>query len=263
MLKDHKSFKRRALRVLSAALSVVLLTALFAMPSAFAEPQTGLIKVTDGESRDYLNNGSTIIDKAAVVRVTPEAGIKYYYLFEGTGNTVDVYYVGDDGEPVGSYFDGSLINGDLVTTLGEIPDSVFGKPVDEAGSYSINIPKPSVAAPVVLKIAAYAGDVMTDVFTHTFTLDLAFEAYIQGGRFAAELSNGTGTSINGKFYLAIYKTDGTLAYVEGSAFSAANGGSASHTFTVNVADYPSSQYTYKAFCWNSDVVPVFAAIDIN
>ena len=116
--------------------------------------------VTDSSGAALADKGRTVVTGGADVFITPVTGATYYYAFADV--TVDAYYAGETGSPVGSYFDGSQVSGDLVKTL------MCGTPVGAAEGYKITVPAPADKQAVSLYVAAYIGSDSSTIYTHTF-----------------------------------------------------------------------------------------------
>ena len=86
--------------------------------------------------------------------------IQYRYAFNPV--FVEIYYDGEDSNPRGSYFEGSLIKGALATTR------FISTPVGEDGK--ITVPDPTIYGVQNLKIAAFANGAEMLVFEYTFNI---------------------------------------------------------------------------------------------
>jgi len=211
--------------------------------------------LTDGGSNSYADNGKTIITGPKEVFITPEAGAEYFYIIVGYSITVDVYYDGITGKPVNSYYNGSKVNGALVTTLGENPDRQFGNPVGPADNWKITVPAVD-GRPSILKIIAYHDNEASEVFTHTFQTKASFSSSLDGsGMISIDVCTDQDQVFN--LYLAVYTEQGTLVYVQDYKFTAYA------SVGVDVSGYPIGEYKYKVFCWNEDYIPLFDAISHN
>ena len=191
-------------------------------------PKSGPV-VTDAEATPYKNNSSTFVSGAVDVFISPEAGTTYYYLIGESQRKLEVYYNGETGNPVGSYFDGSLVNGSLVITMGETLDFVSGIPVS---GNRITVPAASPGESTVLKVIAYKDNVASPVFTHEFR---CVEP----------------TSV---LYQAVYRANGLLVSVATIGFKPPG------VMDVDLDTYPLGEYFTKVFCWDENYVPLFDAI---
>ena len=114
--------------------------------------------------------------------------------FNGVGSdVVEVYYRGAPGNPVGSYFDGTV-------------ELFFEQSGDK------------------VTVKAIPAD-----YTEVFTL-----------------------------IIAVYDSDGVLVFVSASEQFVGSG-----ELTLDVGDYPLGEYSYKAFCWDMDYIPLFEAAAIE
>ena len=92
---------------------------------------------------------------------------------------------------------------------------------------------------------------------------LEFSSEIQDGRFVSTLENNSESNVSGILIIAIYKKDGKMAYIEQSEFTAIAGFSASARFGIDIADYPGTEYEYKAFCFTEEYIPLTPAISFG
>jgi hypothetical protein len=217
--------------------------------------------ITDGDSFVYVNNGVTEVAEAIDVFISPEDEVTYYYLFVHEVTSVDVRYEGENGSPVGSYFDGSLENGALVTTLGVTPGRGSGQPVTAADNWRISIPYPPTDLPIVLKVVGYKGDEASLVYTHSFTRKKAikvFDATLIGDVIAATYENDTSDEVKGVIYAAVYNEKGALSAVRAAQF--VNSG----TLSFSVSEYPPEEgYSYTVFLWNDSNIPMSNPIPLS
>ncbi|MDR0425456.1 MAG: hypothetical protein LBH39_08435 [Clostridiales Family XIII bacterium] len=222
------------------------------------------IRVTDGGAVVYQDFGTTEIGGDVDVYISPEGGMEYYYLIDaGDRATVEVYYVGETGDPNGSVIGGPFVNGAKVFTIGDAPDTeTWARALPEDG-YRISVPRPEAGSPVKLRIAAYADGVPALEYSHTFVQgivegDSRFYAETRGGTVVARVENRSPEALTGTFILAIYTAGGKLAYSEAASFTAAANGNLPYTFAADLADYPAEGgYTAKVFCWDGDFMPLF------
>jgi hypothetical protein len=223
------------------------------------------IIVTDGGTQVYQDYGTTAIRDSINVYISPNEGTEYFYTFGGDDATVDVYYTGETGDPTGSILGASFVNGTKVLTISTAPDKETWTSVSRDDDYQINVPKPEPGEQLKLKIAAFAGDVLTLQYSHTFVLDIeeggesGFSAVLSGDKVVASIANYSSSALRGSLNLAIYAADGKLAYFETGEFNAPAGGTVNYTSSVDLDDYPENS-TIKVFCWDEDYIPLFDSV---
>jgi hypothetical protein len=213
----------------------------------------GDVVVTDGASVAYANNGRTGVTDAVDVYVQTAPDTEYYYLFEDASSTVEVYYDGETGNPVGSYFNGSKEKGALVTVIGATPDKSLSQIVPSSGK--ITVPKPTESRPSVLKVVAYQGDLRVGAFTHTFAQPYIFTKQADGDAIVLSVENNSLQPKSGFLVLAAYDANGVLVFSDVRSFNAAAYGTASARFEPNV-----TARAYKAFNWDGGYVPLYNAL---
>jgi len=203
----------------------------FSGKSLLEQPQVNVPYVIDAEAAPYADGGATFVSGTVDVFILPEADTTYYYKIGVSKNILEAYYQGETGNPSGSYFDGSLIEGDLVFVLGESLDYVSGTLVS---GNRITVPGiPGQGA--VLEVIAYKDGVASEVFTHDY-----------------RCAEPTGVLI-----LGTYNAGNYLAAVSTIGFKPTG------VMDIDYNDYPLGEYYYKIFCWNEDYVPLFAALAIK
>ncbi|MDR1157510.1 MAG: hypothetical protein LBK75_04290 [Oscillospiraceae bacterium] len=202
--------------------------------------------------------GVTLVSKMPMpdVYITNQsAGAAYYYAFEA--DSVDAYYVGESGSPVGSYLPGSQIGGALVdtyvSTAGWARLGADGRIVMPALTEGVN--------PIErrLTVAAQGSGLATVVYSHTFrwafTLDAAF-----GDTVFALIADNSDTPLEGFAILAAYDSRGRLAYTERTPVSVATNTAVTLTFDADLSEYPADVYSYGVFYWDTDDTPVFPSV---
>jgi len=194
-------------------------------PVAVARPV-----VTDSDSAPLACGSASFVSGAVDVFIQPEADTVYYYKIGDSKNGLEVYYRGENNNPSGSYFDGSLVNGALVLTLGDSLDYVSGTLVS---GNRINVPV-SPGGTALLEVIAYKGGVASKVYTHEFR------------------RAGTSSTL----YQAVYIPGKNMVS------AAAIGYKANGVMDVDYSTYPLGGYFYKVFCWDDNYVPLFDAIAI-
>ncbi|MDR1156778.1 MAG: DUF4982 domain-containing protein [Oscillospiraceae bacterium] len=120
----------------------------------------------------------------------------------------------------------------------------------------------SVALMAAMLVPLFAGlaPALAAGVSETDAPGCVFDALISEGKFCAALKNNTEGDLLGNFVLVAYSADGTLAFAETKDFAAKAGGFASAEFAAATESYPEEKgYTYKAFAWDADCVPLAAA----
>jgi hypothetical protein len=90
--------------------------------------------------------------------------------------------------------------------------------------------------------------------------DYVFETDIEDGKYVSILENLTAYDVEGTLVLAVYDLTGKLVKVEMVDFLAKADKSDSAAFTLNSSDYPTSGFKVKAFCWDTDCIPLTDAV---
>lgn len=216
--------------------------------------------VTDGKSTTYDNNGKTGISDSIDVYITPaEDDDEYYYTFDELP-PVDVYYDGETNNPVGSYFEGSLISGEYVASVSIDPDSIGMIRVNGETDWKITVPKPTAKYPSILKIVCKSGSVSTLIYTHNFV-----QPYIGSAEFGdsieARFENSSTQSVSGQAFAAVYDAKGTLVAMESKEFEANAGGEALVNFSIELSKYPASDYNYRVLFWDAGFIPLTTAVE--
>jgi len=187
--------------------------------------------VADEAAVPYLNGGATFVSGAVDVFITSAADTTCYYKIGASRKTVGVFYKGETGNPIGSYFDGSLENGALVMTFGENLDFVSGTLL--TGS-KVTVPVvPGEAA--LLEVIAYKDGVASVVYTHEFRGVVAGSNLLQ----------------------AVYDASGYFISLGELGFKS------SGVMDVDYVQYPLGVYNYKIFCWDENYVPLYDAVVIK
>jgi hypothetical protein len=198
--------------------------------------------VTNGAGLVYADQGVSVISGTIDVFVNLDPDTSYYYLINDA-DQVDVYYNGVTNNPVGSYFDGSLVNGALVLTIGKSVDKYAGIPANSLVGNKITIPAQSS----ILTVIAYKNDTLSDIYKHVFRL---FKAETDKGQITATVDVEKTQPINFDLYLGVYTNKGVLAYFDYADFTA------SGSMTADVSAYPLGEYRYKVFWWDKNFVPL-------
>lgn len=215
--------------------------------------------VTDGDGTVYDHNARTGISDTIDVFITPaEDDDEYYYTF-GALSTADAYYAGETNNPVGSYLDGSLVSGNYVTTMSPNPNIADMTRVNEESGWKITVPKPTAQNPSVLKIVSRSGGISTLIYTHTFALPYVGSAKF-GSRIEAKFENNNPQAVSGRAFAAVYDKKGVLIAVEGKEFNAPSYDKTVINFNLDLSLYPASDYTYKVFFWDSNLIPLIPEI---
>jgi len=184
--------------------------------------------VTDAASVPYIDGGATFVSGAVDVFIRPEANTTYYYKIGDSKNGLDVYYNGETDNPSGSYFDGSLVKGALIMTLGDTLDYVSGALVS---GNRITVPV-TPGGKALLEVIAYRDGSASSIFTHEF-------------RCAQPTS---------QLFQAVYGANNYLVSARIIGFKSTG------VMDVDFSTYPLGEYYYKVFCWDEDYVPLFEAI---
>jgi uncharacterized protein YjdB/polygalacturonase len=123
----------------------------------------------------------------------------------------------------------------------------------------------AVLGPAGMGVSAAAADGALAVYAAEAPdgADIVFRSTVRDGKVVLSLINGSLDTVSGLFLLAIYRDD-KLAHVEvGDAFSAAAGSIGTYECAVDTAAYPDDAYTYKAFCWGADYVPLTPSASVD
>ena len=237
---------------------VLILLATFCPDGVMAAPADDSITVTDGGSVVFADHGKTVIQKQTDIFVTPKANVKYYVLSAGY---VDVFYKGVDGTPEGSYFRPPYVPGEWVTTVVGSISQATKTELTASNSWKVTIPKVMPGKVYEIRIAAERTGADNVVYVHRFT-GYMFNADIENGNMVAMFENSTGSAVELSFIFAVYK-GGKLYNIQNAQASAAAEVITKYQFTLNLADYPIGQYSYKVFCWDKDFVPLALAAEFN
>jgi hypothetical protein len=204
---------------------------------------------------DSSLGGVTLVNKMPMpdVYITNQpAGAAYYYAFEP--DSVDAYYVGASGGPVGSYLPGSQIEGAFVdtyvSTAGWTQLGADGKIVMPALTEGVN--------PIErrLTVAAQRDGLATVVYAHTFRWAFTLDATFDGAAFAL-IADNSDTPLEGFAILAAYDSRGRLAYTEHTPVSVAANTALALTLDIDLSEYPADAYSYGVFYWDATCTPVF------
>jgi alpha-galactosidase len=192
------------------------------------------LKVSDG-SVSFADKGASVSEKPIEVYVAPQPNTTFYYLLDNSPNKLEIYYNGETGNPSGSYLDGSLVKGDLVTVLGANPDPVFGIPIGPDN-------KISITRSCALRIVAYQGGAVSDVFTHVFAI-MTDKVAVPGSNISA--------------YAAAYDAGDKFVSAEIKGFIPGS------ITQFDLSGYPVGEYTFRFFCWDENYVPVYSAAIVS
>ena len=112
----------------------------------------------------------------------------------------------------------------------------------------------------VLMIGAAYGD-QVPVYAPPYIAGSSFDAKIEGNEIVTTFVN-SGIGTNMVFLIAAYKDDRLVKLYNHEDFA---GGPSlvDFRFPVDFSMYPVGEYTYKAFCWDSNFVPLFNIIDVS
>ncbi|MDR0670858.1 MAG: hypothetical protein LBF64_00935 [Oscillospiraceae bacterium] len=202
--------------------------------------------------------GVTLVNKMPMPDVyiaNQLAGAEYYYAFDA--DTVDAYYAGEPDNPVGSYLPGLQIGGAFVgtyvNTTGWARLSADGRIVMPALVEGVN--------PIArqLTVAASEGGLASAVYAHTFRWNFILDAVFGDSAFAL-VANNADDALEGSAILAVYNSDGSLAYVERKPVEVDANTAFTLTFDADLAAYPAGAFSRAVFCWDSGHVPIFPVV---
>ncbi len=89
----------------------------------------------------------------------------------------------------------------------------------------------------------------------------SFAAGIVGSNLTANLTNNSEAAVAGNIIVGVYDNAGRLVKTYSKTFDITPANSESLEFAIDPA-YPTGQYTYKAFVWNSAYVPLTSAVTV-
>jgi hypothetical protein len=202
--------------------------------------------VTDGASKVYADGGVTVMSADRDVFVETIPGLTYYYAINP--DYVDVFYTGETDAPIGSYFDGPTVNGSFVKSI----YSQINTPLSPDNKITV----PAVAGkPSLLCVIAYQGDMVSEVFTHTFQDKNFLSASYADGVITAKAITEDGKDQKFNIYAAVYDKAGRLASLQKSSLISVTG-----EVEFDVSAYPAGQYTFKVFCWDEKFAPLANAV---
>lgn len=89
------------------------------------------------------------------------------------------------------------------------------------------------------------------------SLYLYFDSFVEDGKFITELGCTRDGGLACTMIVAVYTKTGTLATLLTQPLIVGAGSAGKCTFTFDTALYPPDRYDYKAFCWDTNLVPLF------
>lgn len=234
-----------------------LLTFILAFTSLMTVFAAGKPVVTDGGSISYEDKGSTYILPPKDVSVTTQPDTDYYYRI-GNMVYVDVLYDESD-EPYGSDFNysGSLTSGSYVKTIYPGLNSDFGTYLDTASGNKITIPA-LAGRPSNLFVVAYDKGTSqpSDLYRHTY---YTFAGKLNDGIITVTASTEKAKAAEFYLYVAAYNnSDDVLVDVKQSDKCTTAG-----EYTIDVKNYPLTNYHFKVFCWQGNNAPLYEVVSIN
>ena len=257
--------KKAASRILAVVVVLSLLTAVNAV-SVLAEPADAAITVTNGAGAIYANNGATFVEAKLDVYVDAKAGVNYYILFAGY---VDVFYNGANGAngiPGGSYYKPPFESGAWVATIPGKTAAAHRTELTAENNWKISVPKLKPGETYEIRIAAVKSGADTAVYGHRFIgSGIGFTAVIKGSDIVSTVAihSKEASEASGTIYIAAYNKSGALAYLKTGDFKISENTAGTFTFTADIEDYKTGEYTFKAFCWGTNYAPLVPAIELK
>ena len=249
-------------RALLGALGLILALSLVAA-AVIAASTADLVKVADVDSVIYADNGITFVEKEKSFDVFVDAttDVRYYILFAGY---IDVFHSGVSSKPAGSYFKPPFENGAWVATIGDNVSIAPKTELTNENNWKISVPSLKPGEIYELRIAAIKTGADEIIYGHRFIgSGIEFRAEIDGGNLISTVVNHTkeASAVDAKILVAIYK-DNTLTHLETSSFEV-DANSETSTSVMDIKEYQNGEHTFKAFCWDSNYIPLVDAIELN
>jgi len=186
-------------------------------------------------------------------------------------------YIGDiiKLEPIAESYDGGTLSFEWYNAAGALigTERALIIPASSTGSfeYYVTVTNTNNAVPGVKTASATSAVVTVNVVgehqvnaAYSLGKTLLLQIFNDDGALVAKLSNTSGQNVVGNVILAVYeKASGKMIACESAAFQANNLTAWTNEFAISAVQYPSSNYDYKAFCWDTSFVPLTNLIDVS